>query len=94
MIIVEEARKISDMASLPIIEKETKRFFKIIKKAAKQGNYSVEDECKYSYAIRCMIADRFKKNGYRAYADTVWPTIKIIWSKQWGEIIYGFLLLS
>ena len=82
MITAEEARKMSDVASLPIIEKETKRFSKIIEKAAKQGCYSIEYECKYSYAIRYAIADRFKKNGYRAYADSFYPTVKIIWSKE------------
>ena len=82
MITVEEARKMSDEASLPIVEKETKRFSKIIEKAAKQGNYSIEYECKYSYSIRRMIADRFKGKGYRAYADSCYPTIKIIWSKE------------
>lgn len=82
MITAEEARKMSDVASLPIIEKETKRFSKTIEKAAKEGCYSIEYECKYSYAIRCMIADRFKENGYRAYADNFYPTIKIIWSKE------------
>lgn len=82
MIRAEEARKMSDIASLPIIEKETKRFSKIIEKAAKQGYYSIEYGCKYSYSIRCAIADRFNKNGYRAYADNFYPTIKIIWSKE------------
>ena len=82
MMTAEEARKMSDVASLPIIEKETKRFSKIIEKAVKQGCYSVKCECKYSYSIRCMIADKFKENGYRAYADNFYPTIKIIWSKE------------
>lgn len=82
MITVEEARKISDTASLPIIEKETKRLSKIIEKAAKQGCYSIEYECKCSYSIRRMIADEFKENGYRAYAYSYCPTIKIIWSKE------------
>jgi hypothetical protein len=82
MITVEEARKISDVASLPIIEKETQRFSKMIEKAAKQGFYSVKYECKYPYSLRSMIADRFKENGYRAYADSCYPTIQIIWSKE------------
>jgi hypothetical protein len=82
MITAEEARKMSDIASLPIIEKETKRFSKLIKKMAKQGGYSIEDECKHPYAVRRMIADEFKKNGYRAYAHSYYPTIKIIWSKE------------
>ena len=82
MITAEEARKMSDIASLPIIEKQTKRFSKIIKKAAKQGCYSIEYGCKYSYTIRCAIADRFKKIGYRAYADNCYPTIKILWNKE------------
>lgn len=82
MIAVEEARKISDIASLPIIEKETKRLSKIIKKAAKQGCYSIEYECKHPYSIRRMIADRFEENGYRAYAHSYCSDIKIIWSKE------------
>lgn len=82
MITIEEARKMSDAASSPIVEKETKRFSKIIEKAAKQGCYSIEYVCKYPYTIRCMIVDRFRENGYRAYADNCYPTIKIIWSKE------------
>ena len=82
MIAVEETRKISDIASLPIIEKETKRFSKMIEKAAKQGFYSVKYECKYPYYLRSMIADRLKENGYRAYAYGYCPTIKIVWSKE------------
>jgi hypothetical protein len=82
MITVEEARKISDIASLPIIEKETKRLYKIIEKAAKQGCYSIEYECKQPYSIRRMLVGRFKENGYRAYTDSYRPIIKIIWSKE------------
>ena len=82
MITIEEARKMSDVASLPIIEKEIKRLSKIIEKAAKRGSYSIEDECKHPYAIRRMIADRFTENGYRAYAWSYRPTIQIIWSKE------------
>ena len=82
MITIEEARKMSDVASLPIIEKEIKRLSKIIKKAAKRGNYSIEDECKYPYAIRHMIVDRFKENGYRAHTHCYYQTIQIIWSKE------------
>ncbi len=83
MITVEEARKMSDVASLPIIEKEIKRLSKSIEKAAKQGSYSIEDECMHPYAIRCMIVNRLKNNGYRAYTDSYYPIIKIIWSKEW-----------
>jgi hypothetical protein len=82
MITVEEARKISDMASFPIIEKETKKLSKMIEKAAKYGCYAIEYECKYSYTIRHIIAERFKENGYRAYTDSYRPTVHIIWSKE------------
>ena len=82
MITVKEARKISDIASLPIIEKEIKRCSKAVGKAAKQGCYSIDYECKHPYPIRCMIADRLKNNGYRAYAYSYCPIIKIIWSKE------------
>ena len=82
MITVEEARKMSDKASLPIIAKETKKLSKIIEKAAKQGCYSIEYECKHPYSIRRIIADKFKENDYRAYAYSYCPSIKIIWSEE------------
>jgi hypothetical protein len=82
MITVEQAREISDKVAKGIIDKEIQKVEKSIKKASKKGKYSITYECEECYYIRVVIRDMLRKLGYRAYADSFYPEIKIIWSKE------------
>jgi predicted methyltransferase len=82
LITVEQAREMSDKTAKTIIDKEVQKILKRIEKTAKKGGYSIVYECKECYCIRATIRDMFKNLGYRAYADSFYPEIKIIWSKE------------
>ena len=82
MITVEQAREMSDKVAKGIIDKEVQKIEKFIKRAAKKGRYSIVYECEECYCVRVTIQDMLRELGYRAHADSFYPEIKIIWSKN------------
>ena len=82
MITVEQAREMSDKIAKIIISKEVQKIEKSIEKAAKAGRYSITYECRECYCVRVAIRDVFRDLGYRAYADSFYPEIKINWGKE------------
>lgn len=82
MLSAETARKISDSAIEPIIQREVEKISNFIKKAAGQGHYSIAWSCKSSH-IRRVIADIFRKQGYGTYTDNFSSEIKIFWDKEY-----------
>ena len=82
MITVEQAREVSDKAAKGIIDKEVQKILKNIERAARYGYYSLVYECKQEYCIRATIRDMFRNLGYRAFADSFSPEIRISWSKE------------
>jgi hypothetical protein len=81
MISPEMARKISDSAIEPIVQKEVEKISKFIENAAKRGSYSIAWSCKPS--VREAVADIFRKQGYGIYTDVFSSDIKIFWGRQY-----------
>lgn len=81
MLSAEMARKISDSAIEPIVQKEVEKISKFIENAAKRGHYSIAWDCKPS-GIREVVADVFRKQGYGTYTSAFSSEIKIFWGKD------------
>ena len=82
MLSPEMARKMSDSAMEPIVQKEVEKISKFIENAAKRGHYSITWSCK-PFHVREAVADIFRKQGYGIYTDMFSSDIKIFWGKQY-----------
>lgn len=78
MLSAEMARKMSDSAIEPIVQKEVAKISKFIENAAKRGHYSIAWDCRPS-DIRDVVADIFRKQGYGTYTSAFSSEIKIFW---------------
>lgn len=75
-----EAKRLTDTAAGPIIQKELEKINKCVKTEASKGNYSFNYTCNYSLDIRREITYRLKQfYGYKAVASLLYPEIDISW---------------